>query len=227
MKLNLKDKTITIRKWKGKDKRNFMKLMQQPSPDETKIMQALVYNCIEEVDGKPGNDTILSTDEFKYVISMIRSASLGDEIHYNFYCTECSETKERTYNITDIIRGSFGEGNTITAEGVDIILGEIRNKEYYIEKIKEGNIYDFFLRIESINGNDSFDIDYLIDFFDELDIDVLDDVLGQYNEIRFKVDDINEFVCDCGHTEKFHFDELPEFFPSDWFNEESLISSFK
>ena len=231
MKIVLKDKTLTVRKWKGKDKKRFMNLMQQPEPDEDQIMQTLVYNCIESAVGPNGvidiNDIILSTDEFKYTISMIRSASLGDEIEYNFYCTECSETKKRIYNITDIIKGSFGDGESISADGVEIILGGIRNKEYYLEKLKEGSIFDFFLRIKSINGNDSFDLDFLIDFFDDLDIDIIDDVLGQYDDIRFKVDDVNEFVCDCGHTEKFHFDELPEFFPSEWFNEESLISSFK
>lgn len=220
-KIQLKDQVITFRKWKGKDKKNFMKEMNQPEPDEIKIMQALVYNCIEE------QDVVLSTDEFKYVISMIRAASLGDEIEYNFYCTECEGIMERKYFITDIIKGTYGEGNQIEADGVSITLGEIRNKEFYAKKIQEGSIYDFFLRIKEINGNDSFDLEYLIDFFDDLDLDVLDDVLAQYDAIRFKVDDVNEFVCDCGHTESYHFDELPEFFPSEWFNEESLISSFK
>lgn len=221
MKIKLKDQEITVRKWKGKDKKKFMNEMNQPEPDEAKIMQALVYNCIEE------EDVVLSTDEFKYVISMIRSISLGDEIKYNFFCTECEETTERKYYITDIIRGTFGEGNTIEAEGVSITLGEIRNKEFYAKKIQEGSIFDFFLRIKEINGNDAFDLEFLIDFFDDLDLDVLDDVLKQYDAIRFKVDDVNDFVCDCGHTESYHFDELPEFFPSSWFNEDTLISSFK
>ena len=221
MKLNLKDRTITVRKWKGKDKRNFMKEMNQPEPSDERIMQTLVYNCIEE------EDVVLSTDEFKYVISMIRAASLGDEILYNFFCTECENTVERKYFITDIIKGTYGEVNQIEADGVSITLREIRNKDFYIKKIQEGSIYDFFLRIKEINGNETFDLEYLIDFFDDLDLDVLDDVLKQYDNIRFKVDDVNDFVCDCGHTESYHFDELPEFFPSEWFNEESLISSFK
>ena len=56
MKIKLKDQEITIRKWKGKDKKKFMTEMNQPEPDEMKIMQALVYNCIEE------EDVVLSTD---------------------------------------------------------------------------------------------------------------------------------------------------------------------
>lgn len=221
MKIQLKDQEITFRKWKGKDKKNFMKEMSQPVPDEIKIMQALVYNCIEE------KDIVLSTDEFKYVISMIRAASLGNEIDYNFFCTECENTVDRKYYITDIIKGKYGHGNTIQAKGVDITLGDIRNKEFYMKKIQEGSIFDFLLRIKEINGNDSFDLEFLMDFFDELDLDVLDDVLQQYDDIRFKVDDINDFVCDCGHIESYHFDELPEFFPSQWFDSESLISSLK
>lgn len=221
MKIQLKDQEITFRKWKGKDKKNFMKEMSQPEPDEIKIMQALVYNCIEE------KDIVLSTDEFKYVISMIRAASLGNEIDYNFFCTECENTVDRKYYITDIIKGKYGHGNTIQSKGVDITLGEIRNKEFYMKKIQEGSIFDFLLRIKEINGNDSFDLEFLMDFFDDLDLDVLDDVLQQYDDIRFKVDDVNDFVCDCGHTESYHFDELPEFFPSEWFDSESLINSFK
>lgn len=219
MKIQLKDKTITTRKWKGKDKRAFVKLMQEPSPNEREIMQTLVYNCIEE-------EVTLSPDEFKFVISQIRANSLGEEIKYNFYCTECDQTHERSYNISDIIRGVYKEGNVITSGDIVITLGEVRNKEYYLEKVKDGNIYDFFLRIADINGNDTFDLEYLIDYFDELDIDILDDILSQYDELKFKIDDLNTFECDCGHSEVYRFDELPEFFPSSWFDEDSILSTF-
>lgn len=220
MKIQLKDQVITARKWKGKDKRNFMKEMQKQKPNEDKITKALVYDCIEE-------DVILSTDEFKYVLSMIRAESLGNEIKYNFYCTECDSTHERTYNITDIIRASYSDDSVISVGDININLGEIKNKEFYIEKIKEGKIYDFLLRINDINGDKTLDLDDLINFLDELDIDILDEILKKYDDIRFKVDDVNEFVCDCGHREKYHFDELPEFFPSEWFNDDSLVSSFR
>lgn len=220
MKIQLKNKEITIRKWKGKDKREFIKLMQEKTPNEVSIMNALVYDCIEE-------DVTLSPEEFKYVLSQIRAKSLGEEITYNFYCTECGETHERKYNISDIMRPVFEDVNFISHGGINITLGEIKNKEYYLNKIQEGNIYDFLLRIEDINGNDAFDLDYLIDFFDDLDIDVLDEILKQYDKIKFKIDDVNTFECDCGFKEDYKFDEIPEFFPSDWFNDDSIMSSFK
>lgn len=222
MEIKLKDKTIVTRKWKGKDKKNFIAEMIKEKPNEKEIMNTLVHDCIETINGKDYKEykekVAFSPDEFKYIISMIRSESLGDDVTYNFFCTACKQTSERIYHITDILRPKYEEGNTIYVDDIEIVIGEIKNPDFYYKKIEEDSIYDFLLRIESINGNESFSLDQLIEYFDDLDVKTLDEILIQFNKLKFKVDDLNEFVCDCSHREKFYFDEIPEFFPTEWFN---------
>ena len=56
--------------------------------------------------------------------------------------------------------------------------------------------------------------------FDDLDIDVLTEVMRQFNEARFKIDDVNVVKCQCGKEQAYQFDELPGFLPESWFIEE-------
>lgn len=223
MKLQINNKEITIRKWKGKDKRNFVKSIGETADDgnstETSILNSLVYSCIEE-------DVILSPEEFKFVISRIRSISLGETINYEFRCEECNHVHSLECKITDIIKDIQGnKKDTISTEGVEIKLGEIRNKDFYNTKVLEDESYDLILRIAEINGADTFTLDEVIDFLDDLDLDVLEDVLEQYDEIRFRVDDTNEVSCpECKFTESYKFDEMPGFLPETWFTNNSMFS---
>lgn len=204
---------ITIRKWKGKDKRNFIAAMKKESVDEKEVMDALVYSCIAEPN------VVLSTEEFRYVLSRIRAISIGDDVKYTFQCPSCYETTEYEYKITELITGSFNRKDTIDVPGLNIKLGNIQNKDFYIQQVQEDSIYDFLLRIESINDNNAFTLDEVLDMFDDLDVDVIDNVMEQWEDIRFKVDDLNTVACKCGHDVEYHFDEIPEFFPTSWFKD--------
>jgi hypothetical protein len=43
-------------------------------------------------------------------------------------------------------------------------------------------------------------------------------LLEQWDDIKFRLDDINEAVCThCGAEEKYKFDDMPNFFPKSWF----------
>ena len=211
MKIKVGDKDITIRKWKGKDKKNFIKALNTTEINESLIMETLVYSCIEE-------DVILSTQEFRYVLSKIRAYSLGENIDIDFYCEACGEVHNESFNINEIIKYTFEPLNEIKVKDVHIKLGDIKNKEKYIELINEDALYDLLLRVESFNGNDAFTLDDLIDMFDDLDIDVLTEILEIYESKKFTIDDKNEVQCPaCKDTQVYHFDELPGFFPSSWF----------
>ena len=78
MKIKLGNKELTIRKWKGRDKKKFMAAVNAELLDEQEITNSLVYDCIEE-------DVALSDDEFKYMLSKIRAYSLGEDISIEFY----------------------------------------------------------------------------------------------------------------------------------------------
>ena len=212
MKIKVGNKNLTIRKWKGKDKKNFINALKKKDIDENEVMQALVYSCIEE-------SAALSVDEFRYVLSRIRAESLGEEIKIEFYCTKCGELYTKTFLLKDIISFSYNELKEIKVDGVHIVLGEIRNKEFYIKKVSEDQLYDLLLRIKSYNGNDTFTLSELEEMFDDMDIDTLDKVLQIYNDAKFKVLDVNTVQCpSCSHQTKYKFDELPGFFPQSWFD---------
>lgn len=213
MKLIVGDKTLTIRKWKGKDKRNFINSINKDNINENEVMSALVYDCIEE-------DVILSVDEFRYVLSRIRAYSLGEDINIEFLCSACEHIHPKTFKLEDIIRYTYTPLNEIKVSGNVIKLGPIKNKDLYIKRMSEDEIFDFLMRIESFNGDDTFTLESLTDQIDDLDIDVLTEIMDKFESCKFKIDDQNSVTCpECGHVDEFIFDELPGFFPDNWFAE--------
>jgi hypothetical protein len=211
MKLDIGSKHITINKWKGKNKKAFVKSLNAGKIDELKVMEDLVYSCIEE-------DVALSLDEFRYVLTRIRDISLGSDITVEFFCDKCHESFKKTFDVKELITFTYKKLDEIKVDDVKIKIGPIRNKKKYIEMVSEDEEYDFLFRVDSINGNDTFTMDELIDIFDEMDVDKLTKIMEIWEEHRFKVHDVHEIECpSCSHKQKYKFDELPQFFPDSWF----------
>lgn len=210
MKIIVGSKNLEIRKWKGSDKKNFLKAMKKTDINIMEVMQTLVYDCLEE-------KVALSPDEFKYVLSRIRAYSLGEEFNVEFYCNECGNIFKRTFTLKDTMRFTYTPLSEINVQSVNIQLGEIRNKDFYINKISEDIEYDFLLRISSINGNESFSLKELENIIDDIDIDILASIVEIWEDHKFKIDDVNTVQCDCGKSHTYKFDEIPEFLPIEWF----------
>lgn len=210
MKLKLGNKTVTIRKWKGKDKKALINALKANENKDQSVIKSLVYSCIEE-------DVALDVQELQYVLMHIRALSLGDTFNIDLHCDSCNTESKYTYKISDVIRYSFIDKNILQSGDVTIKLGKIRNKEFYLKKVVEDSMYDLLLRVESFNGDESFTLDELIEKFDDLDVDVLDDIINQWETTRFKLDDINEVECpNCHNKELYKFDAIPNFFPESW-----------
>ena len=214
MKLKL-DKEFTIRKWKAKEKKEFLNTVRTSDSLEG-LQDVLVYNCIEE-------DVAFSADEFKYVLTQIRSYSLGSDIELEFYCENCKKKFLNTINLNEIIKPVISNKKEIKTKNYKIKIDGIRNVQFYKETIQnnptEEKDYDFYLRIASINGDDSMGLDEIISLFNEMDIDEFDSIFEQWEDIRFKIDDTAEIVCkSCESSVNYSFDEVPGFFPPSWFN---------
>lgn len=210
MKIKVGNKNLTIRKWKGKDKKVFLNLMKAEKPDETAILDALVYSCIEE-------DVILSVQEMKYVLTKIRSYSLGDDFEISLTCDKCNTESIYSFKISEVIKGQFIDRDEIISGDTRVKLGKIKNKNIYLKKIVEDDMYDLLLRVESFNGDDAFTLDDLIEKFDDLDIDILEDIIDQWETIRFKINDVNDVEClNCNEHQLYSFDAIPNFFPESW-----------
>lgn len=210
MKIEVGGKNLEIRKWKGSDKKHFLAAMRKKDLDLNEVMHTLVYDCIEE-------KVALSPDEFKYVLSRIRAYSLGEEFIVEFYCDGCGNIFKRTFQLKDTVRCTYTPLHEINVQGVNIQLGEIRNKDFYITKLSEDLEYDFLLRISSINGNESFSLNELENIIDDIDIDILTDIYEIWEDHKFKMDDVNTVQCDCGKSHTYKFDEIPKFLPTEWF----------
>jgi len=214
MKLKIGNQEVTARKWKAKEKKEFLNIVRT-SDNMDGLQDVLVYNCLEE-------KVIFNPDEFKYAMSSIRSRSLGDEIELEFYCDNCKSKFLDTVKLSEIVKPVYSGENAIKTKNYKIKIGNIRNIEYYKEIIRENPLesreYDFYLRIESINSDDSLTLEEIIDLFDEMDIDEYDKIFEEWERIRFKVDDTVEIVCKkCSDSVKYSFDEIPGFFPPSWF----------
>lgn len=216
MKLDLGNKTITIRKWKGKDRKKFISALNKLSevPDltsEMEIMQALVYSCIEE-------DVVLSLDEFRYVLSRIRAYSLGEEVSLTLECPSCATVHTSKHKLSNIIRFENKGLTDIVVGDVTLELSEPSNREIYIAKVAEDPIYDLILRIREFG--DAYTSEEIEEALEDLDIDVLDKILEIYEDRRFKVKDIAKIQCPkCEAQQLYSFDEIPGFFPDEWFKQ--------
>lgn len=211
MKIQVGDKKLTIRKWKGKDKKNFLNILKE-GKDENKIIDVLVYDCIEE-------DVILSVEEYRYVLTKIREYSFGPDIKVDILCNKCQHIDEYNFKLNEIIKPKFKSIKEIKEKDITIKFSTIKNKDAYYELYDKDELYDFLLRIDSINNKDTYTLDELIDYFDNLDIDILENIMKKFNESKFKVDDVNIVECNnCKNKMSFEFDDLPNFFPESWFS---------
>jgi len=218
-KLKLRDNTINFRKWKVKDRKKFIdSLRNEDNIDERKISESLVYDCID-------NDIVLSSDEFRYVLTKIREESIGDTVDFNFTCSKCKEDFTVTYKLDDILKPEYKEYSDIIIDDINIEIGDISlKKEFYDKYISEcenmSEIYfiDFLAHIKSINSDTSKSFNELTEYFEDLDTDIFDQILDKWEEMRFKINDKNEVTCShCGFKEDYIFDDIPDFFPKKWF----------
>lgn len=210
-KVKLNNQEITIRKWKAKEKLAFTDIMKNKK-DKSSLVDLLVYNCIEE-------DVAFSKDEYKYVLSKIRSLSLGDEIPLQFTCEHCDEQFITVINLSEVIKPIFKDVNEISTEKYDIKLGKIKNTKYYKEVINQApDELDFYLRIQSINDNDGYSLEEIIEYFGNMDVQDFDDIFEQWDKIKLTIDDVQVIECPhCNGKTQYEFDDIPGFFPANWF----------
>lgn len=212
MEINIGEKKLNIRKWKLKDRKALQEAIRtNPNLTPENVADILVYSCIEE------SGVVLSKDEARYVITKIREMSIGDDYEVDFYCEKCGTDHTQTFKLSETVRSEYSPLKNIEVPGVSIKLGPIRNKSVYYQMVFEDELYDFLLKIKEINGNDAFTLTQLEEMFDEMDVDTLEQIMEIYETHKFRIDDVNPVACpNCGNVERFHFNDIPGFFPDSW-----------
>ena len=216
--IQLGNRTISVRKWKVKDRIKLRNALLSETNDKKRqelIMRILVFGCIKDEIG-------LNSDELEYVFASIRELSIGNEIKFQYICTnpECSKNVESQLKISDILRPQYGVPGDIITDNVRIEYQDIQNHSYYNKKLKETNYssaVDLILHIKTLNGSKMKESE-LFSYFEELDTDVMDKILDIWDNMRFSLDRTNTLVCPHCQTENiFEFDEIPNLIPPNWF----------
>ena len=205
-------KTYNFRKWKVKDR-----LALSKAHDKREIRNILVYNCLED------KSAIFDENQYQFALLQIREKSLKKKIVYTLTCEKCEKDYEYEIEINDIFKPINSGYKIIKADDIEIEVQDIKNREFYENKIlnltesEEQKLVDFALHIKSINGDENFDFNKIMDFITDLDVDTFENIISQWLNIQFKVEKIGYVKCPfCGNEEKYMFDSLPGFFPESW-----------
>lgn len=214
--VNLNGKDIQYRKWKGKDKKRFLNSLQYGE-------QITLKNTIEILIHEQllSNQTETFTqNEYRYLLSKIRGSSLGSEFNIDLVCEECEEIFNYEFDLDDVIKPIHEDLEDYDDGELQIKFGKIKNREMYLEAIDEDPEYEILFRIDELNESKDFTLETLIDFFDEMDLDKVQQVQDHYEQGRFKINDIETVKCPhCQEEMEIMFDEIPGFFPDSWFEE--------
>lgn len=213
--LKIRDKEINYRKWKVKDKKKFITALEN---NDGISAEAVVYDCLE-------NPNIpLTEEEYRWVIMNIRAKSIGETLKFDIGCDECGQYFEYNESIFDAQVPQFKAFGTIRSGSVSLKMGEIPNKEYYDDAIRQCNnseekfFIDFLFHVKEMNGSDAFSFDTLYNFVNNLDIDVGEDLFQQWNDMKLTFNNVHDVECpSCKHQQPIRFDELFGFFPDSWF----------
>lgn len=202
---------VNARKWKAKEKFKFKEIISNDNIQE--FVKLLVYDCLDR-------EVAFSESEYKYVLSQIRSHSLGNIIKLEFNCEKCNTRFVEDINLDDVIKPEYEKIVPIVTKKHNIKLGTVKNKDFYKRVISQApDELDFYLRIETINDEEVFSIEEVVNYFSEMDIDEFDEIMKQWDIIKFKINDIHSIKCkNCNDISNYQWDEIPGFFPNSWYN---------
>lgn len=210
--IQLNDGVIHFRKWKGKDKKNFINLFKDAQKITLKnTLDTLVHSCVQE-------DVILSPEEYKYVLSEIRKESLGDDMSITLACESCNHVYDYQYKISEVFVPKHSTLEEFSTENQVVVFGEVRNKELYDKVMEENPEKDILFRIKEYNNEEGYSMDELEEMLLDLDVSEHDQILEYFHENKFRVIDDARITCSkCEFSEIVSFDEMPDFFPDSWF----------
>lgn len=208
MEIQINGKKIEFRKWKVKDKKEL-----DHATTKIEKRKIIVYNCLKDY-------IPLDLDEYNYVLAQIRDFSLHTDIDYTLQC-DCGETFNVSLPIKDIVTFKNADYSPIIVDDVTIELKNIDDKDYEV-KINETlttierYILDFIFHIKSINGNE-LEIDKLLDYFDNLNIDTFEKIIDCWDARRSKCLYNKQIECPkCHKFVEYNLADMEGFFPKSW-----------
>lgn len=205
----LKNRIVQYRKWKVKDKKNFVANKDNPIG----LKSAIVYNCVSD------DKAVFTTEEYKFILAKIREVSIKEPIVYDMEC-DCGNEFVFEADLDKIMTGSFKKSNAIDSGLHKFAMADIQNRDYYENTIlanpEEAELIDFIFSIKTYN-NGTISFEEMNEIINEMDLNDFEDIMIQWNALKFKLDNTFDVDCPkCKKSELYEFDDLPNFFPGTW-----------
>jgi len=216
-----KDKVVHLRKWKAKDRKRFRNVIEEKGENlsVTDISMALVFPCILE------KNILLTEEEIKYISTVLREISISETFDFEFYCTDenCENDNKVTLRIEDVNKPKYSEWGEVEINGGFITFGERVKPDFYYKAIYDAKtqfdkeLVDLTLHIIKVEQDDTKTFPEMLELLDNLDTDVMDKIVEEFNKQRFVQDSEHSLKCSkCGKEHNFIFDEIEGFFPETW-----------
>lgn len=211
------NKIIHFRKWKAKDRREFVKAIKVDNKDKISEIKKLVYKTIKE-------NIHLSKEEFLYVLSELRRLSVGDELDITWTCTNCMKINTNVISISSMYKLLQQNLSTIGSD-IKVHLQTPSNYELLKEavsyaKLDEDVMFaEFLYHIKSIEYKGDtytiFTFEELIRFIDSIPSNIYNELLIGWNLQRFMFTLTTPISCECGKTSNILVDDISGFV-EDW-----------
>ena len=204
------EKTVSISPWKGKTKKDFVKIFRAKGENITEddILDTLVIPYIDN------NEQYYSPDEIKYILFNLRILSTTDEVEFTIECNNCEEeivintTLDKTFKYR---LGSFPFEN----DGIkwrEIGKGNIESisARYPDELAKD---IELMLHIEEYAGVKIKNFEQILDISDNLSIKDSNNLAQTFIDNESRVTIGSRVQCpSCNNESDYIFDKIPSFF---------------
>lgn len=226
-KLKIRNKELNVRKWKVKDRIAFKKLLSSAENlAEYDIADVLVFPCIKE------QNILLTSEELKWVSTSIRKLSIGETFEFKYICLNenCKNAQATTLTIDSVNIPVYEDWKHIENAKINVKFGEQVKPQFYkdvITKIEKSSddvfkqfnleLSDLAMHIIEIDDISTMSFNDMLEYLQNLDDDVFEEIVKEYNKQRFTVKNTRSVICEhCQHEQWYVFDAIEDFFPKSW-----------
>ena len=206
------EKEVEIRPWKAKDKKAFIKLLEDKGENVTgeDITNVLVRSCMSDPE------IFLNPDEAQYLIMKIKEISIGNNISFDMDCDNPDCGKNFDVNITfdDI---THYQPSKFPHQGKVISWREIPSQKIFDDVIKSTDEaymdVEMVLHMDSINGQPIASFQEALEIVDEMELKQTEEIEQEYSEVVAFLELGTKIKCPhCGYEDDYQFDIIPHFF---------------
>ncbi len=206
--IDLGHKTVSVRKWKAKDRKNFKKTIKETENIDKSIINSLVLNCLKD------KSVALTNSEIQYLLIELRKISISNKLVFNYKCDKCDKDNSKDLTIDYVNNFNYKPWKPFK----EVEFGNIKNVNFFNEnKEDDDDINEIAFHTMSINGDISKTFNEVIEFYEEMDVQKFDEIYEHFLNYTFTLNNEAIITCNfCKNKQTFEFDEIPNFFPNSW-----------